>query len=535
MKNNLWKKIKWCWRFTKDDMSLVFVSVVLSLMLSYVNTLEPLYTGSLIDYLISSDFHSFIFTLIRLFLFQGLGILLSMCVGRITLSINKRSTLRGEKIFFTSLIKRENYDWIQGRKAEMLNTLQNDISVVLGIWTNLIPSIFASFFTLFIVSYRLFSINLVAFILTLLLSILPFFIHHIAGKKELALNKTGKKCNDNYVLSFQDSIEYCYEGTSQCQTFFLNSFLKRIKDSFQITYKKFYLSQIYRTVLFFVNIVTESAFYFFLGYGIYTGKNSVGVFMVAILYSQQIRALIKNYGSIYQSILAKSVSIDRVKGVLEFHNNSYLQLSSSKDFSISIRDLSFGYGNLEVFKDYNLDICGSGLYLIKGKNGCGKTTLLKILAGMTPKECIKKGEITILGVESEEDIAYIPSAPYIASLTIKDNLLLGQTKSDEEIMKIIEKVGLSEWFKTLPNGLDTIFDYKTMGLSQGQKVRFSLASNLLRERKIYLIDEIEDGIDSESRTLVMSILSELSNTKIVVVVSHSNLFDNVARSVISFK
>ena len=102
-------------------------------------------------------------------------------------------------------------------------------------------------------------------------------------------------------------------------------------------------------------------------------------------------------------------------------------------------------------------------------------------------------------------------------------------------MKVIKKVGLIEWLNTLPDGLDTMFNPKTMGLSQGQMIRFSIASNLLRERKIYLIDEVEDGIDTESRTLILSMLEELAFSKIVVVVSHSSLFDRVAKSIIEIE
>lgn len=126
MKNNVWKKLKWCWKYTKEDMHLVFISLFLSLILVYINTLEPLYTGTLIDDLIIGDFYAFIVKLIKLFAIQGVGILFSIFIGRISLDINKRSTIRGEKLIFTQVIKRENYDWLQGRKAEILNTLHRE-------------------------------------------------------------------------------------------------------------------------------------------------------------------------------------------------------------------------------------------------------------------------------------------------------------------------------------------------------------------------------------------------------------------------
>lgn len=81
-------------------------------------------------------------------------------------------------------------------------------------------------------------------------------------------------------------------------------------------------------------------------------------------------------------------------------------------------------------------------------------------------------------------------------------------------------------------GLDTIFDLKKTGLSKGQLMRFSLASLMLRERKIYLIDEIEDGIDVETRREIVSIIKNISTSKIVMLVSHSEIFDSSASNII---
>lgn len=532
MKDNVWKKLKWCWKYTKEDMPLVIVSLFLSLILAYINTLEPLYTGTLIDDLIIVDFYAFIIKLIKLFTIQGVGILFSIFIGKISLDINKRSTIRGEKLFFAHVIRRENFDWLQGRKSEVLNTLQNDISVVLGVWTNVIPSSIASFFTLFIVSYRLLSINIVAFVLTIILSLIPFIVHHVAGKKELVLNTEAKKYGDRYVQTVQDSVSMSYESEGISRILFIDYFLNRIKDSFFISYKKFNLSQTYRMLLFFINIATVSTIYFFLGRSIMIGENSVGDFMVAVLYSQQIRSLIQNYGTLYQSILAKSISIDRVKSFIEYDDAKRIEIVHSEEPFMSVHNVDFSYGERKVFNNYSLSIIGTGIYVIKGKNGSGKTTLLKLLSLMIEGKNLKNGSIMVGGIEGEEDIAYIPALPHIAAMTIKDNLLLGYKRKEEDIIEVIKRVGLLDWFNLLPEGLDTLFDQKKIGLSQGQMIRFVLASNLLRERKIYLIDEIEDGIDTESRGLILNILSELSKTKIVVLVSHSEFFDSKAKSII---
>ena len=63
------KNLFWCWEFSKREIPLVFVSLVLSCLASYIVTLEPVYTGSLVDYLANMDKNGFLKTLFFLFCF----------------------------------------------------------------------------------------------------------------------------------------------------------------------------------------------------------------------------------------------------------------------------------------------------------------------------------------------------------------------------------------------------------------------------------------------------------------------------------
>lgn len=96
----------------------------------------------------------------------------------------------------------------------------------------------------------------------------------------------------------------------------------------------------------------------------------------------------------------------------------------------------------------------------------------------------------------------------------------------KKLISLFDRVGLGGWLSAQKDGLDTICDRSSMGLSKGQMMRFSLLGNLIRDRKIYLVDEIEDGVDAESRKKVFSLLKDLAEERLVVVVSHTALFDD---------
>lgn len=526
------EKYKWCFSFVKKEIAFVFISLIFSLVVSYIDTLEPKLTGSLMDYLGTRDFRSFLYLLLFLFLIQATAMVINIGQDRFSYFLKKRITINGEKVFFSKLIKRKNSQFLEGKEARILNTIQSDLPYVLSIWTSLIPNIVISTFTLVMVSIRLVNLDVSVFLLSLLVSVVPLFIYRIAGKKELILNKEGKEKGDNYLTCIQDSIAEIHENTGRSATFFLERFINRVKDNYKVVYKRLNLSQSIRVILFVFNVLSVSAIYFLLGYGIYVGKNSVGDFMAAILYSQHLRSLIKSYGGLFQGLIAQSISIDRVRELIEREDTEYIELKREDDLGIDISNLSFEYQEGHpVIAHYSLSITHPGLYVIKGRNGIGKTTLLKVIAGMIDKSNIKDGSVVISGCNDLSDIAYLPSQPVFIKASIRDNLLLGYKVDDDTLLSLIEKIGLTSWLNNQEKGLDTILDSEKTGLSKGQTMRFALISNLARNRKIYLIDEIEDGVDAESRAEVFSLLTTLSREKIVLVVSHTTLFDDRAEKI----
>ncbi len=527
------KNLFWCWEFSKREIPLVFVSLVLSCLASYIVTLEPVYTGSLVDYLANMDKNGFLKTLFFLFCFQGVNLILSILNDYLGFNIKERSTLRGESFFFKETIRREKTWFLQGREALVLNTLKEDVPVVLSIWTSLLPVLVTNTFSLILVSYRLIVISVPVFLVTIVLSSIPFFIQNAAGKKENIINKQGKQCGDKYVKAVQESINLSYESTGKASTYLQALFEKKISLFFSVYKEKLNLNMVYRSNLFVINILSLFAIYLLTGYGIYQGWNSVGDFLVVVMLTQQLRGLLNGYGGAYKQLLSQSAAIDRVRFVLKREEESYISYIPQASTSIEISNFSFSYGESMVLNGLSICLEGPGLFILKGSNGSGKTTLLKALVGMVEKRCIKTGGISISGCSDSSDIAYAPSVPFLCTATVRSNLLLGKHRDDAKLIKILSEVGLIDWLNSLEDGLDTVCDQMKIGLSKGEMLRFSLARNLIQDRNIYLVDEMEDGIDEENRKLVVSIIEKLSTEKLVIVASHTSIFDSIAKKTIT--
>jgi len=179
---------------------------------------------------------------------------------------------------------------------------------------------------------------------------------------------------------------------------------------------------------------------------------------------------------------------------------------------------------LKALKGVNLTLGENGLTFIIGKSGSGKSTLLNVLGGLdgyTSGEIIINGKSTKEFKEKDWD-AYrntfmgfvFQEYNLLDSYNIADNVKLslelqGKKVTDQEVEKILNKVGLNDIQKRKPNEL-----------SGGQKQRVAIARTLIKNPDILLCDEPTGNLDSETSKQIFELLKEISKEKLVVIVSH---------------
>ena len=194
---------------------------------------------------------------------------------------------------------------------------------------------------------------------------------------------------------------------------------------------------------------------------------------------------------------------------------------------IGIRNISFSYGEKEVFRDLSLTIPEGKTTAIIGASGSGKTTLLNLMERMYPipegRICLGKEDISQYSLKSyRNEITYITQEVTMFTGTIRDNLLFGLTKeaTDERIEDACKKAGIWEFIRESKEGLNRDVGENGALLSGGQKQRLAFAKAFLKDSDYWFLDEATSAMDIRSRDLIWGGIGSGEKKRTVVMVAH---------------
>lgn len=187
-----------------------------------------------------------------------------------------------------------------------------------------------------------------------------------------------------------------------------------------------------------------------------------------------------------------------------------------------------------VFAHLNLTARAGSWTAVTGPSGSGKSTVLATLLGFLPLESgrIEAAGEALAPEELRGYAAWCPQAAHIFESTLEGNLLLARDRSDrpseEELVEVLRRVGLGEWFDALPKGLRTPVGAGGSFLSGGQRQRLAVARALLVNSPVLLLDEPTAHLDVESARALMADLDAATRASSVATVLVSHRPEDVA-------
>jgi len=181
---------------------------------------------------------------------------------------------------------------------------------------------------------------------------------------------------------------------------------------------------------------------------------------------------------------------------------------------LECKNLNKEFDNKPILKDINLKIPRGKIIGLLGKNGTGKTTLIKLINDLltpTSGEILINGEKP--GVHSKEIIAYLPERTYLdKEMTIKQSI-----KYFEEFYKNFKKEKAIKLLKDLDLDINT----KISKMSKGMQEKLQLILVMSREAELYILDEPLGGVDPATRDYILdTILSNFNEGASVIISTH---------------
>lgn len=441
--------------------------------------------------------------------------------------------------FFKKICNETTDIWdIHYQKTELTKIILNDLRVFISTVTDILQMFLQSITNTVLISYFLINTNPKYF----------FFSLAMCGCRSLILERLAvyweKKMDavqETKLETEKYMVEYINHHT-QMQIYGLQNVYISLIDQL---FKEYAIRKNEEIRLYFIFILTFFTISKLTDIGIYfivdTIHNNLATMPLIVMYMKTMSESIQSFVDINKSLLRNKDSIERV---LKYNSVSGVSVSGVSvseradsgtnipNVHIEFKDVCFKYPTRDecVLERVNKTIKSGkqGKYVLSGKSGKGKSTIVKLLLGLYT---VNSGEITINGRNitcySKEELyrtfSVIPQEPMILEdKTLKDNITLfvHRELNDDIIKDTLCKVKLD----TLACHLDE----KLVSLSGGQKQRLAVARALLNNTPVIILDEAFSAMDIPLKRELYTLVKKECGDKLVIMITHDRdlLFKN---------
>lgn len=266
------------------------------------------------------------------------------------------------------------------------------------------------------------------------------------------------------------------------------------------------------------------------GYLVMTGRLSLGVLVALLGLVPSVFSPITSLSGIAQSVRQATGAMTRVVELLDEnpsvvdHDNARTASRCTSDITFSHVSFAYPTGRL-VLDDITLTIPAGSRVAIVGASGCGKSTMLSLLARFWDPSV---GSVAIDGQDVRGltlnslrgQIGLVLQDTFVFDATLRENVAIGRPDaSDDEIMRALHAAELTAFVDALPDGLDTRMGESTRA-SGGQRQRLAFARVLLLDPSIIALDEPTSALDSETERALLETMATVAQGRTTIMVTH---------------
>jgi len=324
--------------------------------------------------------------------------------------------------------------------------------------------------------------------------------------------------------------------------------------------------------------LSESVTTLIVGARVLSGAVSIGVFTMTLMYVSQLKSSLRGLMSISEDVMRLQLTLKRLGFFLSlkprYKEGHFLDAPVARSGNLQASGLYYSYPNLheeeqayirallsvskkqetkgrvysweqkefqewkqvlesntsepkEVLHGVDMDCAWGEITALVGRNGSGKTTLTQLLLrNMDPDQgsVIWAGRdlVTISPKHMREHVAIIQQEPFLLDdWSIRENLILGTTQefSDDDLMHVLEQIGVADVVRTSPKGLESSIG-EDIRFSGGQAQLLAIARVLLQNKPIIIFDEGTNQLDAEHEYKIMEVLKSIKKDHLIIMITH---------------
>lgn len=460
-----------------------------------------------------------------IFIYAGLNFISLRLKNRLVRQIMSRYKNK----VFQSILDRDYRDFSKEKSGKFISVLTENMKKIeqdyLHQYFNISKNLSLMIFSLL----AMFIGNWYLTLLVIIASIIPMMISGFIGQKSAYLQKSVMIADQKYLAKVKDILA----GFLVIKSFNVKEAIHQDYRNESEKLDEIYFMKGKFDVL--ANVISQLSgmIVFLVAFGggmylVFNGYTTIGSVTAIVQLVNFVVMPLNEVGMGMSKFREGQATLDafEVKDVIELQTG---KMKEYFDDVISFSNIDFSYPNTEekIFNHLSLKIQKGEKIAIVGMSGSGKSTLLNLLLRFydvtSGHISIDNQDIQAISAESLYNLMTIVQQDvYIFDDTLRANITLNQSFTDEEIKKAVQQSGLESYVLENELGLQALCGENGSNLSGGQKQRVSIARALIRKTPILLLDEATSSLDNQVTTEIESSILDIQNLTALVVTHKMN-------------
>ena len=512
---------------------LMIIGGILTLLITSVSLISPYLYKTLVDDVMTAGNINLLYYVIPAMI--GVYLVKVMLTG-IRTYVNKKfsyaTTLETKNRLMQKFLERDISMAVGKEIGTQSNNLEQDSGAVHTFLSSHIVGFITSFIVAAIYMALMININVWLGLLSVILLPLTIWFSQIIGNKYNAVNKESYEVKSKTKTHLFDTVQKWREiKTNTLEDQFSAEYDERLEPERKLNNKWMFY---YALRDFFYEIKTQFVLkvliYFVGGLFVISKDITIGDLLMFISFMASMESALDSIMRSKTDFLGQKAAFDRLFKILDEAEPSKGE-DCPEDATICLENVDFAYTEEsgKVLEQVSCKFAHGKKYLLVGKSGEGKSTLIKLLLGLNKPQA---GQLLFENTEISEidshsllkNVGTVMQENMFFNLSIRENLqLIAPEASEEDLIFALKSACLYDFVDSLPQKIDTVIGERGVKLSGGQKQRLAIARLILHNPQIIILDEATSALDSIVESEILDNLSNIFSDRTMIVISHKPL------------